>query len=176
MKNTIHIQKMEEKDIEEVADLLVKCWQNAYQGIVEQSYLAGLTQETKRNRIMENFKKTTHQNQYVVAKEEGEVIGYMKYGNRVDQLGRFLRYDAEIEGLYVKQGRLREGIGTELVNYAKQKLKQEKKHNTIIWCLKENYPSRKFYEKIGGILLGEKHCPIGEKEYTLVAYGYSLKS
>lgn len=176
MKNTIHIQKMEEKDIEQVANLLVKAWQSAYQGIVEQNYLAGLNQETKQNRIKENVKNTTNDKEYVVAKEKEEVVGFIKFGNRADELGRFLRYDGEIVALYVKQGRLREGIGTELVKYAKQKLKQEKKHNIIIWCLKENYPSRKFYEKIGGVLLGEKQSLIGEKEYPLVAYGYSLKS
>ena len=45
----------------------------------------------------------------------------------------------------------------------------------IIWCLKENEPSRKFYESMGGILLGEKMHNIGGKNYPLVGYGYKIK-
>lgn len=46
----------------------------------------------------------------------------------------------------------------------------------IIWCLKENYPSRKFYEKIGGIYCGETTRIIGNKEYSEVGYVYDLES
>ena len=83
-------------------------------------------------------------------------------------------YDGEIYALYVKPGLLRKKIGSRLLLHAKEKLKEQGNHKMIIWCLKENEPSRKFYESMGGILLGEKMRNIGGKDYLLVGYGYEI--
>ena len=45
----------------------------------------------------------------------------------------------------------------------------------IIWCFKENYQSRAFYEKMGGKLCGESSCIRGNKEYKEVGFIYDLK-
>ena len=44
----------------------------------------------------------------------------------------------------------------------------------ILWCLKENYNSRKFYEKMGGNLYGENEIEKGGKKYKEVGYRYDL--
>ena len=97
-----------------------------------------------------------------------------RFGKRLDELNRFTEYDGEIYGLYVKPGLLRKKIGSKLLLYAKESLKEQGNHKMIIWCLKENEPSRKFYERMGGILLGEKMRNIGGKDYPLVGYGYQI--
>ena len=48
------------------------------------------------------------------------------------------------------------------------------KKKMIIWCLKDNYPSRKFYEKIGGKIIGEKDFIRGEYKYPEVGFLYEL--
>ena len=40
----------------------------------------------------------------------------------------------------------------------------------IIWCLKDNYPSRAFYEKMGGIYCGENIIERGNKQYKEAGY------
>ena len=35
------------------------------------------------------------------------------------------------------------------MKYAINEFKNSKKEKMILWCLKENYPSRAFYEKMG---------------------------
>ena len=45
----------------------------------------------------------------------------------------------------------------------------------IIWCLKENYSSRKFYEKMGGTIIGEKTINFGNKDYMEVGFLYNIK-
>ena len=45
----------------------------------------------------------------------------------------------------------------------------------IIWCLKENYPSRKFYEKMGGAVIGEHKTNIWYKDYDEVGFLYKLE-
>ena len=44
----------------------------------------------------------------------------------------------------------------------------------ILWCLKDNYPSRAFYEKMGGKYCGENLIIKGNKEYKEVGYIYFL--
>lgn len=42
--------------------------------------------------------------------------------------------------------------------------------------IEENYPSRVFYEKLGGIYCGENVIERGNKEYKEVGYLYDLKN
>ena len=44
----------------------------------------------------------------------------------------------------------------------------------IIWCLKDNYSSRKFYEKMGGEVVGEHEIEIGGRAYQEVGFGYYI--
>ena len=45
----------------------------------------------------------------------------------------------------------------------------------IIWCFKDNYKARTFYEKMDGIYCGESSCVSGNKEYKEVGYIYNLQ-
>ena len=83
-------------------------------------------------------------------------------------------YDCEIVALYVKPTLKRHGIGKTMINYVKNDLKNKGKTKMILWCLKDNYPSRKFYEKMGGTIVGEHSIEIGEKSYEEVGFGYQL--
>ena len=40
-----------------------------------------------------------------------------------------------------------------------------------LWVLKD-YPSRGFYEHLGGILVGEQPIEVGERQYIELAYGW----
>ena len=44
----------------------------------------------------------------------------------------------------------------------------------ILWCLKDNMPSRGFYLKMGGELIGEKPITFGDKEYMEVGYVFNV--
>ena len=170
--DNIIIEKMKEEDIEQVAKILVDSWKIAYKDIIDKTFLKNLSLEEKIQTLNEEYKTRTH----TVArnKDTDEVVGVTRLGKRLDELNRFTEYDGEIYGLYVKPGLLRKKIGSKLLLYAKESLKEQGNHKMIIWCLKENEPSRKFYESMGGILLGEKMRNIGGKDYLLVGYGYEI--
>ena len=55
-----------------------------------------------------------------------------------------------------------------------QKLQNQGKTKMILGCLKENYPSRAFYEKMGGKLLKTEKITFGNKEYEEVIYEYDI--
>lgn len=44
----------------------------------------------------------------------------------------------------------------------------------VIWCLKDNYASRSFYEKMGGVYCGENIIERGNKEYKEAGYIYII--
>lgn len=44
----------------------------------------------------------------------------------------------------------------------------------ILWCLKDNDPSKAFYTKMGGKMIEERKIEIGEKEYLEVGFEYKL--
>ncbi len=60
------------------------------------------------------------------------------------------------------------------MQYAINELKSKGKTKMILGCLKENYPSRSFYEKMGGKVLDYNKRKFGEKEYEVVYYEYDI--
>ncbi len=170
--DNIIIERMREEDIEQVAKILIDSWRIAYKDIIDETFLQNLCLEEK----IEKLKKEYKDKEYTIArnKEINEIIGVTRFGKRLDELDRFIEYDGEIYALYVKPELLRKKIGSKLLLYAKERLKEQGSHKMIIWCLKENQPSRKFYESMGGIWLGEKMRNIGGKDYSLVGYGYEI--
>ena len=61
------------------------------------------------------------------------------------------------------------------MQYVIELLRKEGKKQMILGCLKENYPSRVFYEKMGGKVKSYDKIEFGNKEYGLVIYEYNLK-
>jgi hypothetical protein len=41
-----------------------------------------------------------------------------------------------------------------------------------LWVLEENASARRFYERLGGVIIGEKTEVDGEHEFSEVAYGW----
>lgn len=60
------------------------------------------------------------------------------------------------------------------MQYTIEELKSKGKTNMILGCLKENYPSRAFYEKMGGKVIDYDEIKFGDKKYSLAIYEYNL--
>ena len=60
------------------------------------------------------------------------------------------------------------------MNYVIDDLKSKRKKKMILGCLKDNYPSRAFYEKMGGKVLKTEKIAFGNKEYEEKIYEYKL--
>lgn len=82
--------------------------------------------------------------------------------------------DGEICAIYVKPELKRNGIGRELFKYVFNEFRKNCNKKIILWCLKENYPSRAFYERMGGVLCGENLITKGGKEYKEVGFKYDV--
>lgn len=165
----IIIRNIVETDIPAVVDIQFEGWKTAYKGIIEESYLNSMNKKEREQKRKNDYNKSL----FIVATLNNEVVGFCRYSeNVISTDGEDC--DCEVMSLYVKPELKQQGIGKTLLNYAKSDLRNKGKRKMVLWCLKENYPSRRFYEKMGGKIIGEHDIEIGEKVYGEVGFGFNL--
>lgn len=169
MENVI-IRNVNEKDIPSIAEIQVNGWKTAYKGIIDDSILKAMSKEEKIERLKSNYGK----NGFIVAEIENKVVGFCRYTDSNEFTPEMQDIDCEITALYVKPDLKYNGIGTKLFQFVVNEFKRKNKTKMILWCLKENEPSKKFYTKIGGEVAGERVIEIGEKSYYEVGFSYCI--
>lgn len=169
MENVI-IRNVNEKDIPSIADIQVNGWKTAYKGIIDDSILNAMSKEEKIERLKSNYEK----NGFIVAEIENKVVGFCRYTDSNEFTPEMQDIDCEITALYVKPDLKYNGIGTKLFQFVVDEFKRKNKTKMILWCLKENEPSKKFYTKMGGKIVGERAIEIGEKSYYEVGFSYCI--
>ena len=95
-ENKINIRKVEEKDLLEVAKIKVETWRNTYKQIVDDSYLRNMDYIKTADKRKKNFENE----KFIVAEKDKKIVGFCRYGNRIDELERFKEFDAEIYAIY----------------------------------------------------------------------------
>ena len=165
------IRKVEKEDLRAVSEIAIKGWQTAYRGVIDDEFLNNMSIEENYQKRLKDYKE----NRFVVATLKKEIVGFCRYRTGNYYKNEYDSVDCEICALYVKPDCKRNGIGTKLVNYVINEFKENGNVQMILWCLKDNYPSRNFYEKLGGIYCGENVIERGNKEYKEVGYIYDLK-
>ena len=166
--NKIIIRKATINDINAISTIKVRGWQTAYRNIIENKYLGNMNIE----RTIEKNKRNFNQHKFIVAELNNEVVGFCSYNYLNDEENNA---DCELSAIYVKHEMKRNGIGKQLIQYVINEFKNAKKRKMILWCLKENYPSRAFYEAMGGKSSKIKIAKFGEKEYEIISYLYEIQ-
>ena len=168
MDNLI-IRNIEIDDIESVANIILEGWKTAYKGIIDDSYLNSMN----KDEIIKKRKKDYKEGYFIVAELNKEIVGFSRFYDN-NQYSPNYSVDCELMAIYVKPELKYQGIGTKMFNYVVNDFKKMNKKKMIIWCLKDNYPSRKFYERMGGIFIGEKEFIKAGNSYPEVGYLYNL--
>lgn len=170
MTDNIVIRQVKLKDIPSVVDIQIAGWKTAYKGIISDDFLKSMNKEEK----IEKRKKDYNKNGFIVAELKNEIVGFCRYIDN-NTCSKELDYiDCEILALYVKPNLKYSGIGTKMFEYVKNEFKSKNKHSMILWCLKENEPSKKFYKKMGGKIIEEKEIELKGKKYGEVGFLYSI--
>lgn len=162
----IIIRNVRKDDIISVADIKVKGWQSAYRGIISDDYLDSMDIEKNISKMYRNY----NSNGFIVAVVNNEVVGFCRYIFDCDS-----PYLGELSALYVRPDLKGMGIGTKLFDYVVNEFKKCGKTKMILWCLKDNYKSRKFYSNKGGKIIGEKSFYLNDVLYTDVCFSFDLK-
>lgn len=166
----VKIRDIRKEDLMAVAEITIDGWRTAYKGIIDDDFLNNLSVEENYQRKLKNYTE----NDFIVAELNNEIVGFCRYIANNYCLDRYPNVDCELCAIYVKTENKRNGIGKELVNYVIRELKKQGRSQMILWCLKDNYPARAFYEEMGGTYCGEQDLQKGNKTYKEVGYIYNL--
>ncbi len=165
MKNRITVRNAEKEDVRQIAEILVEDWQKAYRGIMDSDFLDSMCVDQRYEIEVKRYQK------YIVAADGPEILGYAWLEATEDEPA-----DCEVIALYVRYSKRNNGIGKLLMEYAVNHFRESGKKRMIVWCLKENAESRKFYEKVGGKEFRTGSHNWGGKEYEMISYLYDLVS
>ena len=159
------------KDIEKIADIKIEGWQTVYRGIVDDDFLDNMDRDKEIEKRRNNRDNGVN---IIVAELNNDIVGFCLYRNYNNYPEKYPKADCEISPLYITSKLKRNGIGRKIMQYVMKLLKGQGKTKMILGCLKENYPSRAFYEKMGGKVINYDEIEFGNRKYGLAMYEYDI--
>lgn len=157
-------------DVHGIAKVHVDSWNTTYKNIIPDEYLKARTYKNQEERWLKRYFKNagTKEFLYVALTENNEIVGFACGSSENEDAG----FKGTIRALYILEDYQRQGIGSQLVRTAVERLLEEGNENLIIWAL-ENNSSCKFYEKIGGKRIYRNIINIGGKELVEIGFGWT---
>lgn len=165
----IQIRKAKFNDIDAIAKIKVIGWQSAYQGIINEEYLASMSVD-KQIEVIKNYSLDT----IFVAENDGDIIAFCRFYEYDNPVYKDKEIDCEIREIYVKPDIKRMGVGGKLFTYTMNYFCQNDKKKLYLGVFKENHSARSFYEKMGGSIQAERNMEVAGQLYPTVSYTYNL--
>ena len=165
----MNIRKAVIADAFGIAKVHVEAWHETYKGLIceEYSNSISLDEKTKKwKKIIQDDVKT--ERTLVIENELGDIVGFAFYGINNE---KEYEYDADLHAIYILKAYQNRGYGSKIIKISVKELVDLECNSLIIWALKDNIYCR-FYEKIGGIKVGERQHTYGNQEVKLVGYGW----
>ena len=165
------IRKATIEDSYSIAKIKVECWKITYKGIVWDEYLSHLSIEKEAEKRKKKFDNSPP---FYVYEENNIIKGFIWCGQVIEDNNILDENIFEIFAIYVNPSDKYKGIGTKLINFAKDEARKQNYIKVYLWCLKENFSGRKFYEKHLGKLKGEAIVEIGQQDVNEVRYEFNV--
>jgi GNAT superfamily N-acetyltransferase len=141
-------------DAQAIAEIQVRSWQAAYAAFLDPAWLAALSAADWR-KGWEPRLALPDRTGPLVAVADGRVAGFSSYG-RVDPEHPLPPEYAELYTLYVDPDYYSRGIGAALLGASLRVLAGAGYKNCALWCYEPNEGARRFYEREGWRLNGER--------------------
>jgi len=171
VKPAITIRRATLDDAAEIAEVHVASWRTTYAGIVDQSYIDGLsvperaTAWTRRLSVDDQAAPDV----LVAVAADQRIVGFVSGGLIREP---FPEFDAEVHAIYLLESIQQAGVGRRLMRKWAGLAIRRGLHAAVVRVLAEN-PACAFYEKVGGELLREDQLLIGGKLYPERWYGWA---
>ena len=164
------IRKASIEDAETIGYITSYSWQAAYKGIIPDDYLAGITPESRAERFRTVLKQRPDVEFYLVLADDIP-IGVMNLHPCADDDAKGC---GEIGVFYFLPEYWGMGCAAQAMEFALDRLRERGFPTVILWVLEENLRARRFYEKNGFILDGERKTVNLGKDLIEVRYWKSI--
>ena len=153
----------------------VESWRETYSGLLPDEMLAELSVERWAAMWEELLVDpgTAESMAIFVAENEGRIVGIGGCGPQRDEALAKSGFTGEFGMIYVLRSHQGRGLGRSIMASLARSLAKLGHEKASLWVFRENQRARRFYERLGGTIVGEK---AGERNGTLLvdlAYGWS---
>ena len=154
-------------DADAIERVRTDTWRDAYRGLMPDSLLNGLGYDASRRRAQMS---AISAHQFVlVAEDDDVVIGFCIGGRSRTPEDVF---SGEVYAIYVLPERQGRGAGRALLDGAAKELQGRGHPSMIIWVLRDNAPSRRFYERMGGVHVRDEERELDGVRIIESGYGW----
>ncbi len=158
-------------DAEAIAQVHVQAWRTTYRGLMPDAVLDALDVNQRAQRWRDIFANREPRTAVLVAEDAaGRVVGFTSGGPGRDA-DLDPAYDGELYAIYVLQDHQRGGLGRALMAALVERLRAEGFCAMFLWVLDGNQ-ARRFYEAMGGQLIGQKVYDMEGAQLDKLAFGW----
>lgn len=163
----LKIRTATKSDIEGIASLHSKSWQQNYRNTFSDQFLDYEVQHERLVVWKKRFENVSKDQYVQVAEVNGELVGFI-----CAYIDRDSKYGTLIDNLHVSSDFIGQGIGEQLmVNMANFLDQNESNASMYLWVLTSNLKAIKFYERMGGKPVETVNdFDIGDKEIVKTRY------
>jgi ribosomal protein S18 acetylase RimI-like enzyme len=134
------IEPATEADVPALARVFVRCWRDAYRGVVADEIVDALDPASEERR----WRALVAEHHVLVARDRGVVVGMVRFGADADDPAR-----GHVFSLYVDPPASGAGVGRALLGRACDELAGEGLAGATLWVFAANERARRFYEAAG---------------------------
>jgi ribosomal protein S18 acetylase RimI-like enzyme len=173
--HSFSIRRATADDAGEIGRVHVAAWRETYAGIVPDVLLAGLCCERRGEawRRMLLDPSCHGWPEVYLAVENGRIVGFGCCELQRDEGLLAQGLQGDFSSIYLMDSAQRLGVGRRLMRAMARNLERRGCSPAALWVLRENWPARRFYERLGGAVVTEKVEVRPEATLVEVAYAWS---
>ncbi|PWB82944.1 MAG: GNAT family N-acetyltransferase [Methylocystaceae bacterium] len=149
----IEIRPATDADAEAIAAVHVAAWRETYEGLAPAEVLAALSVEERAARwraVLSEPDAPTRSAVFLALAEDGSAAGFASCGPQRREALSAAGYKGEFSAVYILKSAQRRGVGRRLMALMAENLLARSLDRASLWVLRNNFPSRRFYEALGG--------------------------
>jgi GNAT superfamily N-acetyltransferase len=170
--SAIDIRPATSGDVKIIAGLHVAAWAESYANLAPAEVLASYTLETRLaewSAILSGAGDPPPPSVFLAFGEEGAPVGFCASGAQQSDILGQRGYAGEFQAIYLLKDAQRAGVGRRFMRLMAENLRARGVEWGSLWVLRQNFPARRFYEKLGGRKIGVEGLWRGVPQ---VAYGW----
>ena len=173
MTGSFTIRRATWADVLRIGQLHSISWRETYAGILSGDRLVRPLDDLVAlwDRVLHD-PPLSQSTRVLVAERSGVMVGFGACGGQRSPVLADAGFGGEVSALYVLQAAQRLGIGINLMAAMAADLAGRRFCGMGLWVLRENQPARRFYERVGGVVVGEEEDFSGSVPVVDVAYGW----